>query len=380
MTPLRSTVRLFVSAGEPSGDRHAAAMVRALTRAAPHLEVEAMGGSHLAGSGAIIRHRLEEYSVLGFAEIVASLPRHWRLLRTLTAEFRRGRYDLVVLVDYPGFHLFVARAARRAGIPVLYYVAPQAWAWRPGRVRTIAANVTRLAVILPFESAWFAARGVRAEFVGHPLLDGTMEYTPVSRAEGRDRLGCAPDDRVLGLFPGSRAQEVRRLWPLLRRVACHLLENGDCDRVVVAVMPGLSYPGLESSPRFRAVPSSAEAFAVADAAVVKSGTTTLEAALSGTPMIVCYRAHPLTAWLARRLLRIRRISLVNLVSQDDLVPELLQDEVTVARVLDVLRPLLDPTTDAAIRQRAGLAKVRAQLGTPGAADRVAGMALELLAS
>lgn len=380
MTPLASHPCVFVSVGEPSGDRHAAAMVRALTAAAPQVRVEAMGGAQLVAAGATVRHRMEEYSVLGFAEILTAIPGHWRLLRTLSAEFRRGRYDLVILVDYPGFHLLVARAARRAGVPVLYYIAPQVWAWRPGRVRTIAANVTRLATILPFESAWFAARGVRAEFVGHPLLETNPWDAPGTREAGRARLGYAPDDRVLALFPGSRAQEVRQLWAPLRAAALELLERGQCDRVVVAVMPGLSYPGLDSSPRFHAVPSSAEAFAVADAAAVKSGTTTLEAALSGTPMIVCYRAHPLTAWLARHLLRIPRISLVNLVGEGDLVPELLQNEVTVPRVRNALQPLLDSGSTASRQQRAELARVRARLGTPGAAGRVAALALELLGS
>ncbi len=371
---------VYVSAGEPSGDRHAAAMVEALTAAAPQVRVEAMGGPHLAAAGAIVRHRMEEYSVIGFAEILGAIPRHGKLLRTLSARFRRGCYDLVILVDYPGFHLLVARAARRAGVPVLYYIAPQVWAWRPGRVRTLATNVTRLAVILPFETDWFGSRGVRAEFVGHPLLEAGTGEDRVSRGTERTRLGWDPTDRVLGLFPGSRAQEVRRLWGPLRAAARELLERGQCDRVVVAVMPGVSYPGLDTSPRFYAVPSAARAFAVSDAVAVKSGTSTLEAALSDTPMVVCYRAHPLTAWLARRLLHVPRISLVNLVGDDDIVPELLQNDVTGARVSTLLGPLLDPGSVETQRQREGLARVRARLGTPGAARRVATVARELLAS
>ncbi len=371
---------VYVSAGEPSGDRHAAAMVEALRAAAPQVRVEAMGGPHLAASGAVVRHQMEEYSVLGFAEILGAIPRHGKLLRTLSARFRRGCYDLVILVDYPGFHLLVARAARRAGVPVLYYIAPQAWAWRPGRVRTLASTVTRLAVILPFETDWFGSRGVRAEFVGHPLLETGDREDRVDRGTERTRLGWAPTDRVLGLFPGSRAQEVRRLWGPLREAARELLERGQCDRVVVAVMPGVSYPGLDTSPRFYAVTSSARAFAVSDAVAVKSGTSTLEAALSDTPMVVCYRAHPLTAWLARRLLHVPRISLVNLVGDDDIVPELLQNDVTGARVSTLLGPLLDPGSVETQRQREGLARVRARLGTPGAARRVATVARELLAS
>lgn len=380
MTHAPSHPRVYVSAGEPSGDRHAAAMVEALRSAAPQVRVEAMGGPHLAASGAVVRHRMEEYSVIGFTEILGAIPRHGRLLRALSAEFRQGRYDLVILVDYPGFHLLVARAARRAGVPVLYYIAPQVWAWRPGRVRTLAANATRLAVILPFEVAWFKARGVRAEFVGHPLLEEGDRADPDRRTTERARLGCGPADRILGLFPGSRDQEVRQLWAPLREVARDMLEGGQCDQVVVAVMPGVSYPGLDSSPRFHAVPSAPRAFAVSDAAVVKSGTSTLEAAVSDTPMVVCYRAHPLTAWLARHLLRVPRISLVNLVGEADIVPELLQDDVTSARVGAVLRPLLDPASIEVARQREGLARVRARLGTPGAARRVATMARELLAS
>src|SRR6058998_2394653 len=199
--------RIYISAGEPSGDAHAAAVVTALKRRLPGASVEAFGGPDLEAAGAVVLDRMERFSVVGFVEALAKLPAHFRLLGRVGDAFRAGRYDLVILVDYPGYHLRAAAAARAAGIPVLYYIAPQMWAWGPGRVRKLTA-VRRLAVILPFEEPFFRERGVPASFVGHPLRDRTPAPP---RAEARRGLGLDPGRPVLGLFPGSRSQEIARL-------------------------------------------------------------------------------------------------------------------------------------------------------------------------
>src|SRR5947209_19535825 len=226
--------RIYISAGEPSGDAHAAAVVTALKRRLPEASVEAFGGPGLEAAGAAVLDRMEHFSVVGFVEAVWKLPAHLRLLGRVRLALRARRYDLVILVDYPGYHLRVAAEAAAAGIPVLYYIAPQMWAWGPGRVRKLAA-VKRLAVILPFEEQFFRERGVAATVVGAPLRD-RPPLPP--RAETRTAVGLDPGRPVLGLFPGSRRQEVVRLWPVFRDAAERVLAERPDAQVVVAAPPG----------------------------------------------------------------------------------------------------------------------------------------------
>ncbi len=364
---------MFLSAGEPSGDLHGAAVVRALTTRLPGISIDALGGPRMAAAGATIRHPMERYTVLGFVEVLSKIPAHVRLLRILERKFRTGAYDLALLIDYPGFNVRLADAAHRHGVKVLYYIAPQLWAWRPGRARRLAGAVDRLAAVLPFEPAFFARHGIRAEYVGHPLLD---RPAPPSRGEARMSLGIAAGERVLGLFPGSRSQETARLWPAFRDAGRRLLGSGACDRVVVAGTSAGSYPGAEGVMLHRGAPELV--FAAADAALAKSGTTTLEAALADVPMVVAYRVHPLTSWLARRLITVPWISLVNLVAEAPVVDELTQGSVTPERLAAAVTPLLDPDNPRTRSQRDGLRTVRERLGAGGAAGRVAGIAAELL--
>lgn len=232
---------VFVSAGEPSGDAHAAAFVGALREAVPGVRVEGLGGAHLAAAGAELMARIEDLTVMGFVEVLAKVPAHARLLRRMRERFARGDVGLVVLVDYPGFHLHVAAAAREAGIPVLYYIAPQLWAWAERRVRKLRERVTRLAVILPFEEAFFRGHGVEATFVGHPLLD--RPPAAESRAAAARALGLDPARPVLSIFPGSRRQEVRRLWPVFRAAAERVRTAHPALQVVVAGTGVGEYPG-----------------------------------------------------------------------------------------------------------------------------------------
>jgi len=370
----RAHPRVFVSAGEPSGDLHAAPVVDALRRLLPGVEVDALGGPALRQAGAAIRFPMERYTVMGFFETLSKIPPHLSMLRELAADCRAGRYDLVILVDYPGFNLRLADAAHRAGVPTLYYIAPQLWAWRPGRARQLARAAQRTAVILPFEPAFFESHGVPATFVGHPLV----ERDRPTRAEARGALGLGEAERVLALFPGSRRQEVDRLWPDFRDAAARLLEEGACQRVLVAGTPAGHYPGRHGFTVLTG--DSTRALAAADAAIVKSGTTTLEAALAAVPMVVAYRVHPLSAAIARRVMRVPWVSLVNLVAGRPVVPELLQDAVTAGALANAVRPLLDPANPERLAQQEGLRAVGARLGERGAADRVAALAAGLLAS
>jgi lipid-A-disaccharide synthase len=369
----RGAPRIFISAGEPSGDLHGAGVVRALRTRYPDATIEALGGPQMERAGATLRHRMEGLAAFGVVEIVTKLRAHYRLLRALQKDFKLGRYDLVILVDYPGFHVRVAEAAHAAGTKILYYIAPQLWAWHPSRARRLAAAVDRLAVVLPFEQVFFQKLGLRSEYVGHPLVD--REPMP-TRQEARVRLGVAPGKRVLGIFPGSRVQEIRRLWEPFRDAALQLLKEGSCDRVFVAGIPAGNYPDPGPIEILQGDP--APLFAAADAALAKSGTTTLEAALADTPMVVAYKVHPVTYAMFQRVRTVRWVSLVNLVAGREVVPEILQDRATATALADAARPLLNPTDPGTVAQREGLALVRERLGAAGATTRVVALASELL--
>lgn len=370
-----SGATVFVSAGEPSGDQHAGALVAALRRLVPGVAVEGVGGPHLAAAGASLMARIEDLTVMGFVEVARKLPAHWRLLRRIERRLAAGDVRLVVLVDYPGFHLRVAAAAARSRVPVLYYIAPQLWAWHESRVRRMARTVSRLAVILPFEERFFSARGVPTTFVGHPLMD--RPALPPREQLRRD-LGLDPARPVLGLFPGSRRQEVLRLWPAFRDAAARVMHVRPEVQAVVAATADGTYPEPGAVTVVHGRPR--ECFAVADAALCKSGTSTLEAAVAGTPLVVAYRMHPLSYLLARSLVRVPWIGMVNLVAERQVAPEFIQSAVTAPALAEAVLPLLDPASPERGAQLEGLREVRRRLGDPGAAARAAELARALLAA
>ncbi len=324
----------------------------------------------MEAEGQLIRCPVGRLSAIGFLEVVRAIPRHLGLLRTLTAEARGGRYAAAVLIDYPGFHLRLGRALRAAGVPVIWYIAPQLWAWWPGRLPRLRAAADRLAVILPFEQEWFGGRGLAAEFVGHPLAERTWPSGP----EARRRLGLPPNGTVLGIFPGTRDGELGRNWPLFRDVANRMLAEGRATRVVVAGTAGGYYP--DAGPFLVHRGDSGEVLAAATAVLLKSGTSGLEAACTGTPMVVAYRSTRSTYAVARRALTVPWISLVNLLAGRPVVPELWHLPVRAGDVSAALRPLLDPASGAHQAQRQALAGVRSALGQPGASRRVAELVLE----
>ena len=365
--------RILLSAGEPSGDLHGAKVVGALLQRFPAASIDAVGGPLMAQAGASLLSSIDELSAMGLVEVVGHLPAHIGLYRRLKRKLAAGAYDLVIPIDYPGFNLWVSGAAKRAGVPVLYYIAPQLWAWRPGRAKRFAAAVDRMAVILPFEEKFFDQVGLRATFVGHPLLDGDPWPT---RAQARASLGVPEDELVLALFPGSREGEIARHWPIFRGAALRLLEQGRCHRVVVAGMEWGAYPDPGPLQILRGRPL--DLLAAADAAVAKSGTTTLQAAVTQTPMVVAYRTNPVNAFLVRRLITVQWTSLVNLIADKEVVPELLQEDLTEDNIVQELGPLLIRNDPTRVAQLEGLKLVRQRLGQPGAAGRVVDLAQDLV--
>ena len=328
----------------------------------------------MAQSGANVIESSENLAVVGLAEGFRAIPAHAGLLSRLRKRFVEGLYDLVVLVDYPGFHLRVAAAAAANDVPVLYYIAPQLWAWGSWRVKSIRKNVQQVAVVLPFEEEYFRSRGVSADFVGHPLLDSDLSLAAEDAWTSLDLTEGAP---LLGLLPGSRASEIRRLWPSFRDAAKSLTESVPSLRVLVAAMDGIEYPGAPEFQYCRG--NSAAVIGASNAVLCKSGTATLEAALLGTPMVIAYRVHPLTYAVARPVVQVSHIGLVNVIAGHEVCPELLQNAATPQALVRAVRPLLDRTSVAASRQRDAFVQIRGQLGGPGATERVADMVGRMVA-
>jgi lipid-A-disaccharide synthase len=366
---------LFV-AGEVSGDQHAAGVARALvSRGAPYALV-GVGGDRMREAGVTLLAHNRELAVMGFVEPFRVLPRLVALRRALAERIRSGRVALVILIDYAGFNMRIAEVAAAAGVPVLYFITPQVWASRPGRMTSLARTVARAAVILPFEEALLRANGVPATFVGHPLLDRARELP--SREEARRTLGIEPDERLLALFPGSRTQEIARHLDPFVATARELQRRDPSLRVVVGAAPHVSIPPDRCPfPLVHAV--SFTLLRAADAAICKSGTTTLEAAIAGCPLVVAYRTGRLEYEVARRLVRIPFIALVNIVAGRAVAPEFVQDALEPMAMAEALAPLLDRHSVKRAEMVADLAAVRRSLGEAGAADRVATMALELAA-
>lgn len=381
---MRASPSLMVVAGEASGDLYGGLLVRALRERAPAMRFAGIGGSHMAAEGVRLLADSRELAVVGLVEVFSHLGAIRKAFRRAAAFLREERPDLLVLIDYPDFNLRLAREARRSGVPVLYFVSPQVWAWRASRVRQIAKRVDRMLVIFPFEEEIYREAGVPVEFVGHPLLDLMPAATERSRA--RVRLGLDPGRPVVGFLPGSRKREIRFHLPTMLESGRLLLHRHPRLQFVLPLASTLRRADLEE---FLAEKSAkalgvrvlegapGEVLSALDVAVVKSGTATLEAALMGVPMAVVYRTTHVTYLLARLLTRVRHVGLVNIVAGREIVPELVQGDFTPGRVADVLDAFLrEPDRAAGVSRE--MAALRERLGQPGCFVRAADAALKML--
>jgi lipid-A-disaccharide synthase len=367
---------LFV-AGEVSGDQHAAGVVRELRAARAPFALAGVGGDMMRDAGVELIEHSGKLAVMGFVEPLKRLPQFRRLRNQLRTRIESGNVALVVLVDYGGFNMKVAEVAAKAGVPVLYYITPQVWASRAGRMKTLARTVTKAAVILPFEEKLLRENGIDATFVGHPLLDRAASL--LNRAEARRALGIDESARLLVLFPGSRAQEIARHLDPFVETARELQRRDPSLKVLVSAAPHVSIP-KERCPFPLVQAASFTLLRAADAAMCKSGTTTLEAAVALCPLVVAYRTGALEYAIARRIVTISYIGLVNIVAGREVAREFVQDALVPCDVADALEPLLDVSSPARAEMVEKLASVRAMLGEPGAARRVAAMAISLVSA
>lgn len=379
------TREIMIVTGEASGDLHGANLLRAMRRSSPDLAFCGMGGSELASLGMEILYDAGKVAVVGVIEVFSHLGDIFRAQHILKTRMRERPPALLVIIDLPDFNLLLAKRAKTLGIPVFYYITPQVWAWRSGRVRTIGQRVDKVGVILPFEEAFFKDRGIVAEYVGHPLLDSVRVSRTVSQTCEKYRID--PGCRRIGILPGSRKKEISTLFPIFLEAA-GLLQKQTAEPLVFLLplaptieeedlWPG-GLHGRADDLDIRVIKTDRyEVMAACEAVIAASGTVTLELALLDVPMVVAYRFSPLTYQLGRMLVKLQHFSLVNLIAGEEVVPELLQDEVSPENIASqIMSFLYDQEKRAKICK--GLQEVRKRLGGQGASERAAQLALQML--
>ncbi len=370
---------IVMVAGEPSGDLHGAHLIHALQAKYGPIFVCGMGGRAMRAAGAKIVIDADQVAVVGITEVIAKAAQVFKAMGQLKRLLAGLKPDLLILIDFPDFNLHLAAIAKRFGVPVLYYISPQIWAWRAGRVKKIKKRVNHMAVILPFEKQFYEAHQVPVSFVGHPLMDSATGRVPL-----RDDLSGLPASPVVGLLPGSRDREVASLLPVMLQAARRLRDKMNSVRFIVSCAASIDPASIQAIAQNSGVDGLeishepvSQIFPKCHLAVVASGTVTLEAAICGTPMIVTYMVSPLSYWLGRALIRVDHIGLVNLIAQERIVPELVQNEVTPEAISQAAYGILgDAQTYKTVCRN--LRMVRERLGASGASEKVAQIALSLM--
>jgi lipid-A-disaccharide synthase len=375
------SVRLLLSCGEPSGDAYAGALTRELRTLSPGIALSGLGGPQFEAAGGRLIADYRGLAVTGLTEAIAKIPKSLATLHQLVAQARREPPDALVVIDFPDFNFPLARRIRALGIPIVYYVAPQVWAWRAGRLKTIREIAARVLLIFPFEEPIYRDAGIPAEFVGHPLVDLTLPLQPPTAL--LHRLGFDAAAPIVALLPGSRPNEVARILPDLARAAAIVRTRVPGAQFIVARAPNLDdglFASVRGLPLCAIVEGETDAvLEAADVALTASGTATVQSALHDTPMVIVYRLSPLTYRLGRPLVRVNTFGMVNLIAGETIAPELIQDAFTPAAVADEAVSMLTDGPRAA-RVSEGLARVRARLGGPGASRRAAEAILKVIST
>ncbi|MBW2139803.1 MAG: lipid-A-disaccharide synthase [Deltaproteobacteria bacterium] len=370
--------RIMIAAGESSGDLHGSNLVRSALSLDPDLEFYGLGGEKMKAAGVWLLFDLEHQGLAGLAEVITSLRSTLATLNTLKNSLKQERPSGLVLIDYPDFNLSLAKTARRLGIPVFYYISPQVWAWRRGRIKKIKRLVNQMVVVFPFEVAYYRQHGFDVSFVGHPLLD-VMDI-PRPKEEVKAELGFAAAEPLLGLLPGSRMSEIRQHLPLMLECASQV--RNQVPGLSLAVAQADTIKTEELDPYLDACPIKVKVMRgqthslqnAADVILAASGTATLETALMLTPMVVIYRVRSLTLFLLKRLVKLEHFAMANLIAGERLVPELLQKQARPDRITAELVSLLkEPETRTKMID--GLKNVRKKLGEPGGSKRAAELLL-----
>ncbi len=373
--------RFFISAGETSGDFHAATVITELKRRFPNSEVSGIAGTQMQQQGCIAIHHTHELNVMGIGDVIRSLSRIRRIEKSILLHCSEQQPDVAILVDFSSFHMRLGRKLRQLGIPVVHFIAPKLWAWGSWRVAKLIKSQDKLASILPFESEWFKNHGIKEiKYVGNPTAI-TCAQQGWSKRELKQHLGISTDQPLLALLPGSRPQEIKTHVPILAETLKQLKQHLPNIACVVPLAPGIETSALEALWKLGAKPieRTLEGYAMrADAAVAVSGTATLELALWNTPTVLIYKAAPLMAFLARRLVKLRCVGLANIILDDrPVMPELIQENCHIDQIIAELLPLIRNEAPA-VQQRAEFSKLQETLGQEKPACGVVDMVKSLI--
>jgi lipid-A-disaccharide synthase len=385
----RASPKIFLSAGEASGEYYGTLVMAALRQLAPGADFFGLGGRRMEALGFRPIVRSEDVAVMGITEVVRHMPRIYREYRRLRASIATEKPDVAILIDFPDVNLSLARRLKRQGVPVIYFVSPQLWAWKKYRIRSVQRYVDRMLTIFPFEERFYHDHGVDAEFVGHPLAE--RELPTITREEFARQSGLDPSKTWIGLLPGSRGKEIRLNLPEMVRAAAQLGQDFEFPMPLAATLTDSQRDHIRAllaallaaeppAPKIVLVEDARAALYHSRASIVASGTATVEAALIGNPFIVVYRISPLSYAVAKRVVDVPHVAMVNLIAGKRIVPELIQGDFTAAKVVSQLRPLLHDE-EARVKMQANLRRVGEMLrGEQSAVARVAQITLELLRS
>ena len=368
------SIRFLIVAGEASGDMHGSGLVRALKKYHPNCEFSGLGGEQMRREGVKTFYDIDRMGAVGVIEVLGDLPHYYKVYRKLSIEIGSGSYDAVILIDYPTLNLRLAKLCKKHSCPALFFISPQVWAWRKGRIKQIKRTVNKMFVIFPFEEVLLKKEGVDAEFMGHPFVETVK--TSMSRDEAMSEFSLDSTRKIIGLMPGSRNSELKYLLDIMINSANEIKKNIKDCQFILPVANTLNTEDIKDRIKSNAVDikivegKSYDVMNCCDFLIIASGSATLEAALLGCPMVIIYKLNWVTYWLARVLVKIKLYGLVNIVAGEEVVPELIQSKATVKNITkEVVTIMYDSERRDNLRSR--LLKVRKSLGDPGVLDRVA---------
>ena len=365
----KQSIKLFLIAGETSGDLHGSELIRAIKIYHPNSSFMGHGGDFMKAEGMQILEHTNSLAIMGFFEVLKHLPKMMNIMNKTIKTIERVKPDRIILIDYPGFNLRLAKRIKHLNIPITYFILPQAWAWKENRVKTMKSIIDQSLSILPFEEDWFKKRGLKTNYVGNPFCE--KYHVDETSKEFYIRHNLTIEYPILLLMPGSRQQEINKHWPIFLKTAKQLKTKIPSLQIIIAKAPNVEISPL---PKYIKIETdSRKAMIVSTAALVASGTATLECAVENTPMVVCYKLSRLSWALAKYIINSKYVSLVNILANKTIVPELIQKKMNVHNLCDALTPLLNQKSNERNKMLSDLREIKELLGKPGVYERAANL-------
>ena len=364
---MKEPLKFFLIAGEPSGDLHGAKLIKAIKSLQPLSSFMGHGGYLMEKEGMKIVEHCNNLSVMGFKEVIVHLPRIWAIMNNTIALVKRVKPDRIILIDYPGFNLRFAKNISKFGIPISYFILPQAWAWKSKRVEIIKKYFDQSFSIFPFEQKWYRSKGVDTKYYGHPFIE--IDHLNENRAQFFKRHKLNQKEKLIALLPGSRQQEINNHWGIYIETVALLKKTYPNLQVIIAKSDNVTFPKADKS--FKIEKNAKKAIIASDIAIVASGTATLECAIEGTPLVVCYKVSSLTWFLAKLMVKVEHSSIVNLIAGKKIVPEFLQSEMKPNIIKNKLIELIDEKSKIRNQMMEDFLTIKNKLGTPGVYAKIA---------